>query len=55
MSPRQQITSSGYAIRAEKAEVADKADTADKALTVEGRNSDPDSPKTGQIWLRIDL
>jgi hypothetical protein len=49
LSPRQRLGTSGYAIR------ADKADTADKAITIEGRTSDPSSPTTGQMWLRTDL
>ncbi len=48
MSPRQGITSAGYAVKSEKAEVADKA------LTIEARTSDPASPVAGQVWLRTD-
>jgi len=55
MSPRQQITSSGYAIRAEKAESADTVATADKALKIEARTTDPASPENGRVWLRSDL
>lgn len=54
MTPKQQITSAAYAIRAERAEIATQAETATKALTIEARNSDPVSPVTGQIWLRTD-
>ena len=43
MTPRQQIASAGYAIRAE---------TADK---IETRTSDPPSPESGRIWFRTDL
>lgn len=49
MSPRQRLTSAGYAVKSEKAEVADKA------LTIEARTSDPASPVAGQMWLRTDL
>lgn len=49
MAPRQRITSTGYAIRAEK------ADLATQARTVETRTSDPSSPVDGQIWIRTDL
>ena len=52
MSPRQQITSSGYALRAEN---ADNATSAVQAQKIEARTSDPASPTTGQMWLRTDL
>lgn len=55
MSPRQRITSSAYAIRAEKADSAEGTIKATGGLTVETRTSDPSSPSTGQIWLRTDL
>ena len=55
MSPRQRISSSAYAIRAEKAESAEGTIKATGGLTVETRTSDPSSPATGQIWLRTDL
>lgn len=58
MTPRQRITSAGYTIRAEKAEMSEKVEGTVKAingLTIETRNSDPNSPTTGQIWLRTDL
>ncbi|MFH1440769.1 MAG: hypothetical protein ABIH18_01840 [Candidatus Omnitrophota bacterium] len=45
MTPRQRITSVGYAIRAEKA---------DAVTGIEIRTSDPSSPIAGQIWLRTD-
>ncbi len=54
MSPRQRLTSVGYALRAEKADTATQAETANKAITVETRTSDPASPAAGQIWLRTD-
>lgn len=55
MSPRQRITSAGYAIRAEKADSAEGTIKATGGLTVETRTTDPSSPTAGQIWLRTDL
>lgn len=58
MNPRQRITSVGYAMCAEKADTAKQADNATVAnttLSIETRNSDPESPVTGQIWLRTDI
>lgn len=55
MSPRQRITSAGYAIRAEKADAAEGTIKATGGLIIETRTSDPASPVTGQIWLRTDL
>lgn len=55
MSPRQRITTAGYAIRAEKAEGAEGTIKATGGLVIETRTSDPASPVTGQIWLRTDL
>ena len=54
MSPRQRISSSAYAIRAEKAESAEGTIKATGGLIIETRTSDPSSPVTGQIWLRTD-
>ena len=55
MSPRQRISASAYAIRAEKAESAEGTIKATGGLTIETRTADPSSPVTGQIWLRTDL
>ena len=55
MSPRQRITSAGYALRAEKAESAEGTIKATGGLTIETRTSDPASPAAGQFWLRTDL
>ena len=52
MTPRQQLSSSGYALRAEN---ADNATNAVQAQKIEARTSDPSSPVTGQMWLRTDL
>jgi len=52
LHPRQKISSSAYALRAEK---ANQADTANTAIAVEARTSDPSSLAPGQIWLRTDL
>jgi len=46
MKPRQMITSSGYAIRAE---------TAQSSEGIEIRTSDPTSPTPGQIWLKTNV
>lgn len=54
MSPRQRITGSGYAIRAEKAEAAEGQIKATGGLVIETRTSDPSSPVAGQLWLRTD-
>jgi len=55
MSPRQRLTSAGYAVRAEKADAAEGKIKATGGLTIETKNSDPASPETGQLWLRTDL
>ena len=57
MTPRQQISASGYAIRAQTAEKLDTRDiiNAQGGLVIEQRISDPSTPATGQIWLRTDL
>lgn len=57
MTPRQRITSAGYAIRAETSERLETEHiiNAEGGLVIETRTSDPSSPETGQIWLRTDL
>ena len=66
MTPRTRISSVGYAYRAENANYAVIAGTAEDidtdnvidakgGLVIETRDSDPDNPVTGQIWLRTDL
>lgn len=65
MTPRQKLTSVGYAFRAKKTDYATRSRTAEGidttevidakgGLVIEARTSDPASPATGQIWLRTD-
>jgi len=57
MTPKQQISSSGYAIRAQTAEKLETEDiiNAQGGLIIEQRTSDPPNPVQGQIWFRSDL
>jgi hypothetical protein len=55
MAPRQKVTSTGYAVRSEKAESVDGTVKASGGLTIETRTSDPTTPVTGQLWMRTDL